>query len=67
MADENEKAILRAAKKGDAKLVKSLLKKDKTLLAARDKDGSTPLHCASWKGHASVVKALLDAGDQRKE
>jgi len=62
MSTEDEKAFLRAAKKGDTKTVKALLKKDKALLSARDKDGSTALHCASWKGHTALVEALLDAG-----
>ena len=39
-----------------------MIKKDKAYLSIRDTDGSTPLHCASWKGHTEVVKALLDAG-----
>jgi ankyrin repeat protein len=59
---DDTKAILKAAKSGDAAAVKALLKKDKALLSARDKDGSTPLHCAAWKGHVAVVEALLDAG-----
>ena len=62
-----EKAILRAAKNGDTKTIETLLKKDKSLLSARDKDGSTPLHCASWKGHASVVESLLNAGAKINE
>jgi ankyrin repeat protein len=36
--------------------------KDRSLLQARDKDGSTPLHCAVWKGHVETVRFLLDAG-----
>ena len=39
-----------------------MIKKNKALLRARDSDGSTPLHCASWKGHVEVAEALLDAG-----
>ena len=62
MTPQNEKQMIKAAKKGDVVVLKQLLKLDPTLTNARDKDGSTPLHCASWKGHAEVVKALLDAG-----
>jgi ankyrin repeat protein len=39
-----------------------LLANDKSLVKARDKDGSTPLHCAVWKGHLQVVTLLLKAG-----
>ncbi len=39
-----------------------LLASDKSLVAARDTDASTPLHCAVWKGHQQVVEALLKAG-----
>jgi ankyrin repeat protein len=59
---DDTKLILKAAKAGDAAAVKALLKKDKSLLSARDKDGSTPLHCAAWKGQVTVVEALLDGG-----
>jgi ankyrin repeat protein len=56
------KLIIKAAKKGDVATLKSLLAGDKSLLEARDSDGSTPLHCATWKGHQNVVAALLEAG-----
>jgi ankyrin repeat protein len=54
--------ILRAAKRGDAALVAALLKANPSLIEARDKDGSTPLHCAAWKGHVDVVRVLLEHG-----
>jgi ankyrin repeat protein len=38
-----------------------LLAADPSLIEARDSDGSTPLHCATWKGHPDVVAVLLDA------
>ena len=33
-----------------------------SLVTARDKDGSTPLHCAAWNGREDVAAILLDAG-----
>lgn len=59
---EPTKLILKAAKSGDVHAVKLLLAADPSLLSARDSDGSTPLHCATWKGHQHVVAALLEAG-----
>src|SRR3712207_7119966 len=32
------------------------------LVHTREADGSTPLHCAAWKGHREAVELLLDAG-----
>jgi|ERR1044072_2255460 ankyrin repeat protein len=61
MADP-AKEILKHAKTGQAAKVKELLTIDKSLINARDKDGSTPLHCAVWKGHEPVVSVLLEAG-----
>lgn len=57
-----EKEIIKAAKRDEAAGVKRLLATDKKLVHATDKDGSTPLHCAAWKGHVEVVRLLLDAG-----
>lgn len=53
---------LRAAKQGDTARLRSLLEADPALLAVRDADGSTLLHCAAWKGHLEAVTLLLDAG-----
>ena len=53
-----EKEIIRAAKSGAASKVKELLDQDAALISARDTDGSTPLHCATWKGHLGVVELL---------
>jgi ankyrin repeat protein len=61
MPDPNRE-IIKAAKNGDAESVRALLANDASLIAARDKDGSTPLHCAVWKGHQSVVAELIKAG-----
>jgi len=57
-----EKEIFRAAKAGKAQTVRDLLKLDPSLISANDADGSTPLHCACWKGHEAVVDLLLKSG-----
>jgi ankyrin repeat protein len=57
-----EKEIIRAAKSGAAGRVKELLEQDAALISARDTDGSTPLHCATWKGQQAVVELLLGLG-----
>jgi ankyrin repeat protein len=54
--------MIKAAKKGEVATVKRLLEDDSSLLNVCDTDGSTPLHCATWKGHHDVVVALLKAG-----
>ena len=59
---EPAKEMIRAAKRGSVDLVESLLQADPALIGARDKDGSTPLHCATWKGHQAVVELLLRSG-----
>ena len=57
-----EKEIIRAAKSGAASRVKELIAQDALLISARDTDGSTPLHCATWKGQQTVVELLLSLG-----
>lgn len=59
---EPAKLIIKAAKSGDVFTLKSLLAQDASLVNALDSDGSTPLHCATWKGHLIIVEALLEAG-----
>ena len=61
-ADPNAKAIVKAAKSGDVATVRQLLAEDASLIDARDRDGSTPLHCTAWKGHAKVARTLIEAG-----
>jgi ankyrin repeat protein len=56
------KEIIKAAKSGDVLRIKELLAADSALINARDKDGSTPLHCATWKGQQEVVALLLEGG-----
>ncbi|HEV7744919.1 MAG TPA: ankyrin repeat domain-containing protein [Pyrinomonadaceae bacterium] len=57
-----EKEIIKAAKSGAASRVKELIKQDADLISSRDTDGSTPLHCATWKGHLNVVELLVSLG-----
>jgi ankyrin repeat protein len=57
-----QKQMLKAAKSGNVAAVRLLLEADPSLVDARDTDGSTPLHCAAWKGHAEVAALLLDHG-----
>ena len=61
MAD-HAKGFIKAAKAGDLASLRALLASDASLLGARDVDGSTALHCASWKGHLEIVVHLLAAG-----
>ncbi len=59
---EATKEVIKAAKSGNIAKVKELLAADAELVHARDTDGSTPLHCATWKGHKAVAACLLAAG-----
>jgi ankyrin repeat protein len=56
------KQFIKAAKSGDVEKLRGLLDSDASLIHARDTDGSTALHCATWKGHQAVVTFLLSAG-----
>src|ERR1700736_5616655 len=59
---EPNKEMIKAAKSGHLEKIKLLLAADPELVQARDSDGSTPLHCATWKGHPEIVALLLEAG-----
>lgn len=61
MPDAN-KEFIRAAKSGNAEKLRVLLEANPNVIHARDTDGSTALHCATWKGHQAVVAFLLSAG-----
>lgn len=61
MPDTN-KEFIKAAKSGNLEKVRSLVAAAPNLILARDTDGSTALHCATWKGHQAVVAFLLSAG-----
>ena len=54
--------MIKAAKNGQVARLKELLASGPALINARDKDGSTPLHCATWKGQQEVVALLIKAG-----
>lgn len=56
------KAFIKAAKRGDLIALRTLYESDAGLLHSRDGDGSTALHCATWKGHEETVAWLLGAG-----
>jgi ankyrin repeat protein len=60
--DVGAKAAIQAAKHGDCDALAALIGEHAELLEARDADGSTPLHCASWKGHLAAVVVLLEHG-----
>lgn len=71
MADANQETInatkagkemIKAAKANNTARIRELLDIDNQLIHARDTDGSTPLHCATWKGHQETVALLLEAG-----
>jgi ankyrin repeat protein len=57
-----EKLLFKAAKSGDGPQVSELLEQIPSLIQARDPDGSTPLHCAAWKGQKEIVALLLSRG-----
>src|SRR5437870_1142995 len=61
MPDAN-KEMIKAAKAGDIEKAKLLLAGDASLIQARDVDGSTALHCATWKGQQAMVAFLLSEG-----
>ncbi|KAF0712818.1 Aste57867_4646 [Aphanomyces stellatus] len=54
-----EKKIHKSAEEGDLATVKRLVKKFDTLVDFKDKNGCTPLYCASKNGHLDVVQFLV--------
>lgn len=54
--------LVAAAAKGDAEVVRALMKEGADPIAANSINRWTPLHIAAAEGHADTVKALLDAG-----
>ena len=55
-------AIFAAAILGDTKRLEDLLTGNRSLVTAVSTDGWTPLHLASFFGHARIVEMLLAAG-----
>ena len=51
-----------AIRGGDLAAVQRLVANDKSLLTAKESDGSTPLHVAARAGNIEIAKLLLDAG-----
>jgi ankyrin repeat protein len=51
-----------SADNGHTEVVKALLESGRAQIDAATKDGETALYKASLKGHADVIKLLLDAG-----
>ena len=58
----SENEMIKSAKNGNTAKIAELLDADPALINARDSDGSSPLHCASWKGHVDAVSLLLQRG-----
>jgi ankyrin repeat protein len=58
----DEKLFFRAVKDGDLEQVRAMLEENPALAHIRDKDLSTPLHLAAWRGHPAVVSELIAAG-----
>ncbi len=59
---EGAKEIIKAAKKGDVDSVQRLIAANPALVGATEADGSTPLHCAAWKGFPGACEVLLAGG-----
>ena len=51
-----------AVKAGDISTVKSLVKKDPSLINAPDKESMTPLHIAVAENQIKIISLLLDSG-----
>lgn len=56
----------RSVRQGDVDSVRSLLGRHPRLLYAHDTHGKTPLMLAAYKGHESLVKALLKGHEPRR-
>jgi ankyrin repeat protein len=54
--------IHEAAGEGDLAKIKALVSEDSNLIHSKNERGSTPLHSASFGGHAEVVGFLVDKG-----
>ena len=59
--NKKEKALLKATKEGNAALAAKLLQ-EQAAVNFQDKEGSSPLHYASLKGHSGIALLLLQKG-----
>ena len=59
---EGAKEIIKAAKKGSVEALRALIATNPALVTATEADGSTPLHCAAWKGFPDACEVLLSGG-----
>jgi ankyrin repeat protein len=57
-----EKEAIKAVNSGNLAKVRALLQKHSTLVHAKDKEGSTLLHQAAWKGYEDIAKVLIELG-----
>lgn len=55
-------AVHEAAADGDVDALREELAKDASLIAAKNKDGWTPLHSAAYQGQTEAVEFLVSAG-----
>jgi ankyrin repeat protein len=62
LGEMDEKSFWRAVKNGEIDLVKQSLADSPSAIGLRDKDQSTALHWAAWKGHVELAGLLLDHG-----
>jgi ankyrin repeat protein len=59
---EGAKEIIKAAKQGSIEALRALISHNPALVGATEADGSTPLHCAAWRGFPDACEVLLSGG-----
>jgi len=57
-----DKEAIKAVNSGNVAKVRELLNKYPALVHAKDKEGSTLLHQAAWKGFDEIAKVLITCG-----
>lgn len=60
--DEQTKAMLGAAARGEVENIRTLIKSDTTLIDSPDDTGLTPLMAAAHSGQEEAIKTLLELG-----